>query len=78
MSFVWWLAVRLNHRVPERTHRLIEYVLIGGIVLGIIGMFQPWIFPLFRYGFYILLISTIGFIAWSHVTPATELIRETR
>ena len=44
--------------------------LIGGIILGIIGMFQPWIFEAFRYGFYLLLASTIGYIAWSHVSPA--------
>lgn len=69
-SFIWYLAYRLNGRVPERIFRIIEYVLIGGIIVGIIGMFQPWFFPAFRYGFYLLLASTIGYIAWSHVTPA--------
>jgi uncharacterized membrane protein len=69
-SAVWFLAYKLNGRVPERTFRIIEYALIGGIILGIVGMFQPWLFPAFRYGFYLLLASTIGYIAWSHVTPA--------
>lgn len=71
-AFVWWLAVRFNHRVSYSTYRILEYLLIGGIVVGIVGMFQPWVFVAFRYGFYLLLLSTIGFIAWSHVTPAPE------
>ena len=46
---------------------------IGGIVLGIIMMFQPWVFVLFRYGFYLLLFSTLAFIVWSHVTAAPPI-----
>jgi hypothetical protein len=69
-SLVWFLAYKLNGRVSNRLFRIIEYALIGGIIVGIIGMFQPWFFPGFRYGFYLLLASTIGYIAWSHVTPA--------
>lgn len=73
ISAIWWLALRLNGRVATKTYRLIEYVLIGGIILGIVGMFQPWVFAAFRYGFYLLLLATVGFIAWSHVTPAAEV-----
>ncbi len=69
-SLIWYLAYKLNGRIPERTYRIIEYVLIGGIIVGIIGMFQPWFFPAFRYGFYLLLASTIGYIAFSHISPA--------
>ena len=54
----------------ERFHVGAYWTLIAGIVLGIIGMFQPWFFPAFRYGFYLLLASTIGYIAWSHISPA--------
>ncbi len=72
ISFIWWMALRLNGKVAYKTYRLIEYILIGGIILGIVGMFQPWVFAAFRYGFYLLLASTVGFIAWSHVTPAAE------
>jgi hypothetical protein len=32
---------------------------IAGIIIGIVFMIQPFFFPLFRYGFYILLLSTI-------------------
>lgn len=69
-SLIWFLAYRLNGRVSNRLYRLIEYLLIGGIIVGIIGMFQPWFFPAFRYGFYLLLASTIGYIIWSHISPA--------
>lgn len=73
MAFVWWLAYRFNDRVSAKTYRIIEYAWIGGIVLGAIMMFQPWVFELFRYGFYLLLLSTLGFTAWSHVTPADAI-----
>ena len=75
-SFIWWLAVRFNHRIPARTYKIIENLLVAGIVIGVIMMVQPWIFPLFRYGFYLLLASTIGYIAFSHIAPgpATEAV----
>lgn len=60
---------RFNDRVDPRRHQIIERVLIGGIVFGILGMFQPWFFILYQIGFILLLISTFSFIAWSHVRP---------
>ena len=68
---IWWLALKLNGRVSSRIFRLVEYILIAGIVLGVVGMFQPWFFVAYRYGFYLLLVATLGFIAWSHITPAS-------
>jgi hypothetical protein len=44
-------------------------VLIAGILLGIFGMFQPWLMVLYKIGFMTLLISTLGFIWWSHIRP---------
>jgi H+/Cl- antiporter ClcA len=73
MSFIWWLSNRLNFRVSEKAYQLIEKITIGGIVLGIILMFQPWVFVLFRYGFYLLLFSTLAFMVWSHVTAAAPI-----
>jgi len=73
MSFTWWVSNRLNFRVSDKAYNLIEKIFIGGIVLGIIMMFQPWVFVLFRYGFYLLLISTLAFIVWSHVTAAAPV-----
>lgn len=70
MSAIWWMSIQLNDRVPHKTYKIIEYVIIGGIILGVVMMFQPWVFELFRWGFYLLLASTLAFIAWSHVSPA--------
>ena len=73
MSFIWWLSNRLNFRVSDKTYQIIEKIFIGGIVLGIIMMFQPWVFVFFRYGFYLLLLSTLAFIVWSHITAAPPI-----
>jgi hypothetical protein len=70
MSFAWFVSNKLNFRISSRTFQIVERIAIGGIVLGIILMFQPWVFELFRYGFFLLLISTLTFIVWSHVTPS--------
>lgn len=66
---IWLVASLLNNRIPERIYRPIEWATIAGIVLGIIGMFQPWTFAGYRYGFMLLFFSTLAFILWSHVVP---------
>jgi uncharacterized protein YggT (Ycf19 family) len=72
MSLAWFISNKLNYKVSGRVYRLIERVTIGGIVLGVIMMFQPWFFALFSWGFYLLLLATLAFIVWSHVAPADE------
>ena len=72
ITFIVKLSRRLNHRVNPRTHTVIEAVVITGIALGIIGMFQPFTKALYEPGFLLLLISTLSFIVWSHVIPATR------
>jgi hypothetical protein len=69
MTIVWLAAGRFSGRITERVYRPIETVIIAGIVLGIISMFQPWLFALYKYGFLLLLVSTLAFILWSHVRP---------
>ncbi len=66
---IWVSASLLNDRIPRRIHAPIESATIAGIVLGILGMFQPWVFAAYRYGFYLLLVSTLAYILWSHITP---------
>jgi len=70
------VASVLNNQVAPRTHKIIEYCLIAGIVLGVFGMFQPWLFAAYRYGFLLLLFSTLGFILWSHISPSREQQQE--
>ena len=75
IDFIIFLATRLNNRISEKTYVPIERVLIGGIVLGVIGMFQPFVMWLYTLGFIVLLLSLIGYIAWSHIVPRIVLDR---
>jgi hypothetical protein len=65
-------ASMLNSYISARIYNIIEKVLIAGIVLGIFGMFQPWLIIIYKIGFLVLLASTLGFIWWSHVKPKKE------
>jgi hypothetical protein len=67
MCVIVFLSKLLYRRVPEAAYKAIEYVFIAGIVLGILSMFQPWVFALFKIGFFVLLGSLLGFMIWSHV-----------
>ena len=69
ITLIWLVASMLNNRIPERIYRPVEWIIIAGIVLGIVGMFQPWTFAGYRYGFMLLFFSTLAFILWSHVVP---------
>jgi hypothetical protein len=62
----------LNGRISPRVFLFVERVLIAGIALGIFGMFQPWLMIFYKYGFIVLLVSTLGFIWWSHIRPKRE------
>jgi predicted lipid-binding transport protein (Tim44 family) len=72
ISLINMSASVLNDNISPRIHSAIEKALIAGIVLGIFGMFQPWLMLLFKVGFMVLLISTLGFIWWSHIKPKKE------
>ena len=69
ITLIWLVASLLNHRIPEPIYRPIEWIMIAGIGLGIFGMFQPWSFVAYRFGFMLLFFSTLSFILWSHVVP---------
>jgi hypothetical protein len=69
ISLINMSASVLNDNISARIYRAIEGVLIAGIVLGIFGMFQPWLMIFYKVGFLVLLVSTLGFIWWSHIRP---------
>lgn len=55
--------------MSQTAYSRIERVIIGLMLLGIVGMFQPLGIALFRYGFLTLLFSTLLFIIISHLSP---------
>ncbi len=60
---------RLNHKIQRRVFQTVERAIIGGILIGTVGMFQPWSLDLYRWGFLVLLLATLFYIVWSHVIP---------
>lgn len=76
ITFIRRVSGRLSHTVPQATFDRVERLIIGGIVLGVVFMFQPWVFLAYKYGFLLLLFSTLAFIVWSHITPAAEQYQE--
>jgi hypothetical protein len=73
MAYIFFIivpaAILLNGRIAPGIYGVVEKIIIAGIVLGVVGLFQPWIHLGFRVGFHILLASTLAFVAWSHITP---------
>jgi hypothetical protein len=58
--------------MTRQLHRQIERVIIGAMLLGMVGMFQPWRIELYGIGFHLLLLSTIIFTVFSHISPKAE------
>lgn len=74
LAFIWaihQLALRLNGNISPRLHGIIENGLILGVVIGMIGLFQPWEIAGYQIGFHILLACFVFFNVWSHITPKT-------
>ncbi len=67
IALINFLSKLLHQRVSEPVYKLIEYLFIAGIAAGILGMFQPWTFALFRLGFFVLFGALLGFMIWSHL-----------
>lgn len=74
--FIRRLAQRLDNKISHDRFAHIERLIIAGIVIGVVSMFQPWLFIGYKYGFLLLLFSTLAFIVWSHVTPAPTIFVE--
>lgn len=76
IRFINIVSKRLSDHIAQDRFDRIERIIIGGIILGVVGMFQPWIFIGYKYGFLLLLFSTLAFIVWSHITPAATQYNE--
>ncbi len=63
------VAITLGGKVPLRSYRPIEFILIAGILIGVVGLFQGWKMFVYEYGFLIVLFSLLAFMIWSHLSP---------
>ncbi len=63
------VAVTFGGRVPARTYRPVEAIIVIGILLGVVGLFQWWKLFAYQYGFLLLLVSLLLFMVWSHFEP---------
>ena len=73
ITLISLVASVLNDNIARQTHQMVERIIMFGIVGGVIGMFQPWWFLVYKYSFMFLLASTLSFILWSHIRPKREL-----
>jgi quinol-cytochrome oxidoreductase complex cytochrome b subunit len=77
--FIAWVSRKLSGNIEQRPFNVITGILIAMILGGVFGMFQPWNMDLYSLGFKLVLIGTLAFTVWSHVTPrlaaAVEAIR---
>lgn len=71
------VARRFDRKIPNRTYKSIENLIVFAIVFSVICMFNPWSFVPYRYGFGMLVIATLSFILWSHVAPPRTGLDET-
>jgi len=70
--FIAFVSGRLSGNISPQLFGTVEKLLIGGILVGAVGMFQPWILMGYRAGFYLLFFSTLAYIVWSHITPSLK------
>jgi heme A synthase len=73
--FIRFLSRKLSGRISQRAFLTGVLVIIAGILGGIVLMFQPWTVSVFNLGFDLVLISTLAFTAWSHVTPKPRMVQ---
>ncbi len=72
MAFIYFIARvarRFNGNVSQRTYSAIEGAIIAGLLLGVVGRFQPGVHLACKIDLSVLLLSTLAYIVWSHVTP---------
>ena len=76
--FISYVSRRLNGKISPQLYSVIEAILIAGILLGVVGLFQPWTIQAYGIGFHLLLVSVLAFTVWSHVTPRAREVRNVK
>jgi hypothetical protein len=69
ICFIAFMSRLLSGRISERVFGYLEKLLIAGILLGIAGMFQPWVPVFYPLGFIVLFAATWIFTLWGYVVP---------
>ena len=69
---IWFLATRLYEKLSPKTFLIGVLILIGGIIGGVVMMFQPFVLEGFKIGFGFVFVSLFAFMVWSHVQPRTR------
>jgi hypothetical protein len=69
---IWLLASRLYEKLSSKTYLIGILILIGGIIGGVVLMFQPFVLEGFKAGFWVVLVSLVLFMYWSHIQPRTR------
>jgi hypothetical protein len=59
--------------ISEKHFNPVFYICVGGIVLGVIFMFQPFVQILYTVGFLVLLFSLLTFMIVGHIIPKKEM-----
>ncbi len=59
--------------ISEKRFNPVFYTCMGGIVLGVILMFQPFFLKLYTAGFLVLLFSLLTFMIVGHILPKKEM-----
>jgi hypothetical protein len=59
--------------LSEKRFNPLFYTCMGGIVLGVILMFQPFVLKLYTVGFLVLLFSLLTFMIVGHIMPKKEM-----
>ena len=60
----------LNHRISPKIYMPLNFLIIAGIIGGILMMLQPFTITLFKASFMVVLVSLLLFIFWTHIIPA--------
>jgi hypothetical protein len=63
--------------VSEKRFNPFFYTCMGGIVLGVIMMFQPFVQSFYTIGFLVLLFSLLSFMIVGHIVPKKEMTETT-
>lgn len=72
-AFIIALVSRLLHgKLSQRAFLAGVLTIIGGILIGVVLMFQPFTPKVFNLGFDFVLIALLAFNVWSHVTPRAK------